>query len=564
MPADAAIKVNNSNRNNYAGGYNQVMSFSEQQALANSYLPTTQNLPVAVEDENLADAILNNSSETTMNDLEKCSQTIPGGNFKWGVPESGRLRNSSPRCLVVVDLREANSQKILATTTLAVGDTMNCNIDSFPRSGTIPAVLRGEIELPADNPPTEQDVINIMNEEQKQNAGLKIAAGAIISGVAGNLLSPKAAGDTKTLGLGKTRLINTAIGAASGAGIMAASTYSGKVAGDTIKSVAVNAASGMVVGNMMAGANGGDSTVATVKCSVGDSNFKEEKDCVIGTVMKRGAEITSSNDSFYIVTKSGSIRECKKCGATNCNNENNVICTTSPIKLLDIYLTGDTSQGGQDMSFDNLFKPKDGTTKNTEMAEMIHYQKVDGGKENEFEIKHQEVPSDDTFYKITSAVRGDKKTPAYAVFENGVVPKKMFGYKSWDDLKEAVGNAEIKYYKRNTDGSVGSEYQVTGENQTFEDMYSFSASSRDADDGELVDLSNKSRLKGTLVGSATGGALGGISGFEGAKTEIQDRYLSARQEYEDSLTNFMCSTGSKFLRRYNDTVLVSPNQPDEE
>ena len=111
---------------------------------------------------------------------------------------------------------------------------------------------------------------------------MKIAAGAIIAGVAGNLLAKQdtsKTGDSKIpLGTGKTQLLDTAVGAATGAGIMAVSSYTGKVAGDTIKSTAVNAASGMLIGNMMAGANGGDSVITTTKCSVNGI----EHDCVVG------------------------------------------------------------------------------------------------------------------------------------------------------------------------------------------------------------------------------------------------------------------------------------------
>ena len=575
MPADAAVKTKNSNRTNYAGAYNQVAAISQQQIYDQQQVVTGDNLPVAVDDSNLADAIANNTSSTTVDDLEKCSMTIIGGNFKWGVPESGRLRNGEPRCLVVVDLREADSQEILATTTLAVGDTMDCNIDSFPRSGWRTSVFRErEIELPADNAPTMEDVIAVMNQEQKQNAGVKIAAGALIAGVAGNLLGPKAADDKKTLGVGKSRLISTAVGATAGAGIMAASTFSGKVAGDTIKSTAVNAASGMVVGNMMAGASSGDSVVAITKCSVGEGAAATERDCVFGKIESIGDSVYGtgqpSDDCFYIINKARSVRQCSKqckCGTNTentCKNscskgcsedDDTLVCEPVSTSLLQIELAGANSK--PDKSFDNVFK-KDGTVNNSSYEDLARYvpDKDTKDVQNAFKQADNDDTTNDTmFFKVKAAKMGTGKKSAYAVFESGTAPKKMFGYKisEWDELAKSG----VTYWNRNSDGSVGDKIEFKSESQVF------TPSSRDADDGELVDLNNQARLKATLVGAGTGGALGGLSGYEGAKSEVQERYAEELRNYEESLSKFMCSTGNKYIVRYNDPVLIKENPTQE-
>ena len=572
MPADAAVKMKNSNRTNYAGAYNQVAAISQQQTYNQQQVVTGDNLPVAVDDSNLADAIANNTSTTTVDDLEKCSMTLIGGNFKWGVPESGRLRNGEPRCLVVVDLREADSQEILATTTLAVGDTMDCNIDSFPRSGWRTSVSRErEIELPADNPPTMEDVIAVMNQEQKQHAGVKIAAGALIAGVAGNLLGPKAANDKKTLGVGKSRLISTAVGATAGAGIMAASTYSGKVAGDTIKSTAVNAASGMVVGNMMAGASSGDSVVAITKCSVGEGAAATERDCVIGKIESIGNSVygtsqPSSDVCFYIINKARSVRQCSKqykCKNGTCKNsceeecskdDNTLVCKPVSISLLQIELAGANNKSNR--SFDNVFK-KDGTVNNSSYEDLERYvpDKESSDVQNAFKDAGNDTTNNEMFFKIIDAKMGTGKKSAYAVFESGTAPKKMFGYKisEWDELAKSG----VTYWNRNSDGSVGDKIEFKSESQVF------TPSSRDADDGELVDLNNQARLKATLVGAGTGGALGGLSGYEGAKSEVQERYAEELRNYEESLSKFMCSSGNKYLSRYNDPVLVEENKTQE-
>lgn len=575
MPAGAAVKMKNSNRTNYAGAYNQVAAISQQQTYNQQQVVTSDNLPVAVDDSNLADAIANNTSSTTVDDLEKCSMTIIGGNFKWGVPESGRLRNSEPRCLVVVDLREADSQEILATTTLAVGDTMDCNIDSFPRSGWRTSVFRErEIELPADNAPTMEDVIAVMNQEQKQNAGVKIAAGALIAGVAGNLLGPKAADDKKTLGVGKSRLISTAVGATAGAGIMAASTFSGKVAGDTIKSTAVNAASGMVVGNMMAGASSGDSVVAITKCSVGEGAAASERDCVFGKIETIGDDVYKSiqnineNECFYIINKARSVRQCsQKCNcdeSKTCKNScgercekasETLVCKPDSISLLQIELAG--ASGKSDRSFDNVFK-KDGTVNNSSYEDLARYvpDKDTKDVQNAFkQADYDDTTNDTMFFKVKAAKKGTGKKSAYAVFESGTAPKKMFGYKisEWDELAKSG----VTYWNRNSDGSVGDKIEFESSKQVFTPL------SRDADDGELVDLNNQARLKATLVGAGTGGALGGLSGYEGAKSEVQERYAEELRNYEESLSKFMCSTGNKYIVRYNDPVLIKENPTQE-
>ena len=313
VPVNAAVKTSNAKRS-YAGAYQQVNAMYYQQEYANSQTATTASanatLPVTVDDKELADAILNNTSNTTnISELESCAMIYPNGVFKWAVPESGVRLNPTQQCVAVVELRDANTNAILATTTVAAGDTMKCNIDNFPSSGLNMAAL-SKVELPADRAPTEEDVKTVMNQEQKQNAGLKIAAGAVVAGIAGNLLAPKEAGDTKLFGTGKTRLIDTAIGATAGAGIMAASTYSGKVAGDTIKSTAVNAASGMIVGNMLAGASGGDNVLATTKCKITDGENKGEHDCIIGYVQEISGEFNPGDEKLCVINRNGTQVYC--------------------------------------------------------------------------------------------------------------------------------------------------------------------------------------------------------------------------------------------------------------
>ena len=80
----------------------------------------------------------------------------------------------------------------------------------------------------------------------------------------------------------------------------------------------------------------------------------------------------------------------------------------------------------------------------------------------------------------------------------------------------------------------------------------------DAEDGSLIDFGNKARLKTTLISAGVGGALGGLSGYQGAQLDIQNRWVAAVREYEDSLTKVYCATGTRYLSEYNDTVVI-PN-----
>ncbi|MBQ7409723.1 MAG: hypothetical protein IJV03_04115, partial [Alphaproteobacteria bacterium] len=320
MPVDAAIKTKNSNRS-YANAYNQVATLQQQQAYYDATAVNattasqTANLPVAVDDKNLAAAILNNTSDSVnLSDLELCSMIYPNGQFKWSIPESGVRMNQIPQCVAIVELRDANTNAVLAVTTVGAGDSMRCNVDMFPQSGLLPAIEK--VEVPNDVPPTMADVERVMNEEQKQNAGIKIAAAAIISGVAGNMLAPKNAGDTKLMGTSKTQLMDTAIGMTAGAGIMAASTYSGKIAGDTIKSTAVNATAGMLVGNMAAGMSGGGSVLNIKKCTLNDKDGSNiEKDCIIGNLVTKGEQIVYSEEpgnEVYLIKISGNTLKCNR------------------------------------------------------------------------------------------------------------------------------------------------------------------------------------------------------------------------------------------------------------
>ena len=544
MPSDAAVRVNNSARSR-ADAYQQLNELRAQQEYYNNVnTSAAANLPVMVDDERLANSIANNEAGApNVSELEACSMIYPNGNFRWGTPEYGI--QSKPTCIAVVELRDANSNAVLATTTVAAGQSIKCNIDYFPTSGYNMSAL-SKVELQADTEPTMEDVIAVMNEEQKQNAGVKIAAGAIIAGVAGNLLAPKDAGakEGKTpFGTGNTQLMDTAIGAAAGAGIMAASTYSGKVAGDTIKSTAVNAASGMLIGNMMAGTNSSESVLATAKCSVGEGDSKTEYDCVPGKYEKYGDPIPTDTDKkdtkfkFYLVKPNGT--DLKICSEAD-GASGSISCKDSDIKSIGKIFVK-TSEGKK--SLDSVNKEKN---QSAERWKPVGGQEKDA-KNNPLFEKDTSGTFNNVYYIVESAQQVDKTDSVYAVFENKKL-NKPFGYKmeDWEELKKS----NPKIYNRYTGGGVGSEYK--GDQDKGIDLSNFKPLSRDADDGALIDLSNQARAKATIAGTALGGGLGGFAGYQGAKDEISERWVSSVREYNNSLLNFICVTGNRPLSKYND------------
>lgn len=537
MPVDAAVKTKNSSRA-YAPAYQAVNALrAQQEYYAENQAAAVAQLPVMVTDEKLANSIVNGEAGApSLSELEACSMIYVNGNFKWGRPESGI--NHDPQCIAVVELRDANSNALLASTTVAAGQSIKCNIDSFP-SGSYNMSALSKIELPADNAPTMEDVIAVMNQEQKQNAGLKIAAGAIIAGVAGNLLAPKdTSKDTSgkiPLGTGKTQLIDTAIGAAAGAGIMAASSYSGKVAGDTIKSTAVNAASGMIIGNMMAGANGGDDVIAITKCSVNNV----EHDCVVGKYQTYGEPLSYQKSKFYIVklddsSCSSGLKECTTSdGKTTCESKSGGIGKVQ-IKTVNYKEDSVDCQKAKQMSLDQANQLEIWSTTDNKT-----FTQGSGGD------------GDNNYYVIYSAAKVANTQHAYAVFNEPL--KKAFGYKTWEELS----SKKPKIYYRYGGGGVGDLIEDDDAVANFE------PSSRDADDGGLVDLSNQARAKGTIVGTAAGGALGGFAGYQGAQSEVSERWTSALREYEDSLSNFVCTTGGRFLSKYNDYADIPALKTDK-
>lgn len=527
--ASAGIRVGNLSRNN-AAAYQQLneLRYGAQTA-------TTANpIPVA----NTVQAVDVTTSNKPMN-MEKCSMIYPDGEFALARPTLGRGMGGATTCTAVVEMRAIGagpngSDAILARANLAAGDAVECNISMFPNATYLPAA--GEIEFPADAEPTIDDVIKIMNAEQKQNAGIKIAAGAIIGGLGGNMSGRPEPGSDGILGGGKSKTQNTIIGALGGAALMAGNAYTGKVAGDTILSTGVNAAAGAVVGNIVAT---GDSVLRIEECTVDNKETK----CLWGYVEEHG----NLDGTPYISDKNYSdFKVCTK------QNEGGVYAKNCEYKELNI--TNATIAGcdmdkqknrstGEKMDIPTLYT--EGTI--TEATEKYCY------KNNKMEPINASSDCNDVWILLRGTVNVvNNRAPAMVVD----IEDKAMGWKKsdWSKFKTQYASREVV---GRTGRGVASNLDNGTKKRFLGDVdMNFSPVYQEAEDGAMIDLSNKARMKGTLTGAGVGAGMGAFAGYQGAQKDVEDRWVSAVREYKDSLQKIYCVTGNRFLSYYNDTIII--------
>lgn len=553
---DAAVRIGAQNsdkstdRLNRAGiYYNNAQAQTQQaqqQIIEETASFTTADLPLPVANEALAQRIIDGDpSAPTLEMLEKCALLIPGGEFEWATPTIGLSAGKGPTCVAVVELRDlnkvdtaANKQyTVLARAKLAVGESINCNASDFPDSAYMPNL--GEIVVPADAPPTVEDVVAVMNEEQKQNAGLKILSAAVIGGLGGNFLGKNEPGKDSMLGGGKDKIKSTLIGAAGSAALATASTYSGKVAGDMIMSAGVNAAAGAVVGNMAAN---GKSVLRIERCTVDGV----EQNCLWGVYVEQGTlpEDISKDTEYFVKKQTGS--NFIVCGKKD-DAQQNKTCKTVKLDTLLTTIKGYEGQTnattGKPMTFDDIIRDK------FEKADSGAKYCYDGNKMTKFA---DEICTDDKLYiKIEGSPTIVSKTvPAMLVG----VEDKAFGYKEsdWDKIKSNYSNNKIV---GRTGNGQASNLSLPKDKET-PDFEKFKPVTMDADDGGIIDMSNKARTGGTLTGAGVGAGMGAFTAYQGAQTEIDERWAAAVQEYKDSLQKFFCGSGNKFMSFYNDVTAV--------
>lgn len=553
--AMGGIRVGNASRNN-AQGYQQVNEMRYGAADANQAAMMAQaanaELPIPVSDSKISDSIKNGdaNAESNMARLEQCAMIYPDGEFEWARPTLGRGAGGAIGCTAVVEMRAVGAAKdggdaILARGNLAVGDIVECNISNFPESSHLTAA--GEIEFPADRAPTMDDVVKAMNQEQKQNAGIKIAAGAILGGLGGNVAGAPEPGSDNLLGGGKAKTQSTIVGALGGAALMAGNAYTGKVAGDTILSAGVNAAAGAVVGNVVAA---GDSVLRIMPCTVDG----QDKKCLWGY----WEETESLPDGAVAYVSAKSPSNFKVCD----QEDGKETCEFAELDIDAATIPGYTHE--------KVVTDKDGTESKQQVFTQTNRatgDKIDietifrqdqfqhatdktcykNGKMESGWTSCQDpwVKLSGTVYKVTSS------TPAMVVD----VEDKTFGWKKeeWSDFLKKYSNAEVVGRS-----GAGIATNLAAGKKTLADD-GFRPAYQDSEDGGIVDISNKARLKGTLTGAGVGGGMGAFSGYQGAQKDIEDRWLLAQEEYRGRLSKIYCATGNRFLSTYNSVIeIVEP------
>lgn len=551
--ATAAIRVGNASRN-YAAGYQQVNVQREQiaaaAAAAAAPVATTQsadtetNLPVRVANRELAQKLSRGETDSRVSiaTLDSCAMVYPNGEFAWDSPTVGNGAGGASTCVAVVELRGYQmgldgSDVVLARANLAAGDAVKCNISDFPEFSYTADAAR--VTFPADHEPTRADVVQVLNAEQKQNAGLRIAAGTVIGGLAGNAAGKNEIGSDSILGGGKHKTTGTIIGALSGAALMAGNAYSGKVAGDTILSTGVNAAAGSMIGNIAAS---GESVLRIEDCKIPDVPASTKKTTTASSDANADKKVTEpqskNSKCLWGVIRKGTALSGKN-AYYNTGDETTLVCESDNTgckqeTLLNIKLAAYPNKDIDAAAKEGFEKITADSTKQFYLTEKN-------------EMKNGINPDNSAIYaRISNAtVATGTQMPAMIADVND----KAFGYKrsDWAKLKTDLSGHTILGRT-----SSGAGYALDGE-YSINDFYPMMV---DASDGGIIDFGNKARLKGTLIGAGAGGALGAYAGYQGAQSDIENRWVTAVREYKDSLQKIYCATGKRFLGYYNDQIII--------
>lgn len=527
--AHGALRINNSS---VTAAKIQNMAAAREMAAA-AY---TQNAPQPA--RTVTDA---NGNTTTISDtqMDACNAIYPGGTFDWTRPTMGMHAGNAATCSSYVELRAYNgggtSYNVLATGYLASGDAVRCNIDSFPDI----TVVGRDFTYPADAAPTMEDVERVMAAENKANAGFKILATAVVGGLGGNLLGK---GDDG-FGTNKEKLKTTALGAVGGAALMTASTQINDYkTGSVILSTGTNMAAGAVAGNVMAS---GDEVLQIDNCP--EKIGKEEK-CIYGTVSTGESkkvesdteQTTTTNSTVYVYDRKNRYAyECTRYGKSTYYEQ------CHRIQLSNLAFEGIDECNGTDANISKDCEAKlaalsgDKTYKLRDDTKTI----LNGGK-----LEQASDSDKGDYIKIKSAQTAGSRTGA--VIKLAGEYKNIFGYKREDWRDRGNKNSKIKI----ADGET--VYDLYGKPINGKKIDNFTPAYKSVSDGSVIDFNNAARTKSTMIGAGAGGALGALSGAAGADAAINERYLTALREYEDSLSNIVCYTGARYLAKYNEVIII--------
>lgn len=525
--ANGALRVNNNSVMRIKSGYNTSVD--------------NISAPVSTEPQPARTTTNTNSSVgvgASAEELRACNSIYPNGFFDWVRPTAGRHRGGPATCAALVELRAyggaGTEYTVLATSYLAAGDSMTCNVDEFSSLTSDGA----NFTYPLDAEPTIEDVSAAMAQENKQNAGWKILGAALVGGIGGNLIGNDPNKDTAALGTSKDKLTKTAIGAAGAAALMTASTQVNNYkAGSIILSTGMNAAAGAVAGNLL---GNGDDVVKIGPCKIktgeGDAATTSDSKCIYGSVAitnNKNYDVQTKRAVFYNCAASGDIPRVLECPIDSKSAQppyNN--CKPAP-SLVNIKLTSATATC---------------TSSNTECCNDVSgsTEKFKASTDNNGKTVKYKVETDNNggkIYQIVEAQEAGLHKPGFIEFKEN----KAFGYKDWEELKKKLGDNVTIY------DSTGAEFKNDDKAVTLSD---FHPAWQGADDSDDIDLGNKARAKSTLVGAGAGAGLGALSGAAGAESEIQERLIAAQTEYRNSLLNVLCFTGGRVLGHYNEIIVL--------
>ena len=604
--ADAAIRVGNPSRNN-AAAYQQL---NEIRGLSpNGTVVVNKDLPIPVESDAIAELVKSGSENApvTMSELERCSMIYPSGKFEWVSPTFGPSAGSPATCTAVVEMRTRENtldgaEIVLARANVAAGDAVLCNISAFPEFSWLDAA--GTVTFPADNPPTRAEVVRQMDEEQKGNAVVKIVSSALVGALGGNAMGQNEEGQDGIFGTSKRNWIGTAIGGVGGAAIGVAGTYGGKVGGDIAMSVGMNAMAGAVTGNMMssgdsvlyiadctaptdADASTNQSSAAATNNSTTDKKKGETKKCLYGT-LDQFADLAGAKIFYQFGDSSGAVY---KCSQTNFSDNTYHTCE----RMFNLNYHNACPSCGNGCYDQNNPRTKKPWTWDEIVAD--NFEKLNGSQEiysfaetcpiNEAGsivsrnkcLKKGDAGSDDPknkWVEVTGA-RPILKRENIVIYNIGDIldtrtsdgkqadrggafgySQKRYSKQIEDVLRSKWDAGKLKVYIRNGATLEVCEDCVVTSPSNFN---AFTPLYMDSETGAVIDLSNRARLKDTVVGAAAGGALGAYSAYEGAKTEIEDRLNAERRAYKDSMEKFYCTTGDRFLSFYNEEVVIPVMTP---
>ncbi|MDR0967928.1 MAG: hypothetical protein LBL75_03860 [Rickettsiales bacterium] len=522
IDADAALRTGNAGTGrgvsysaDQLGVYDAVaqQAVNDQERIASATTSEELGLQVRVADMNLARDIASGVESVLpiAEKLDKCAAIYPTGAMAWDNSNIG-LRPGVDGCVADVELRYINGTDdiVLARGRLSAGDSIKCNVSSFPAdSYTIDA---GKIEFPADREPTMDDVEKQMNAEMHKNEGIKVITGTLLGALGGNFIGQNDPGNSAMLGTSADKMKKTAMGALLMGGATLASTNAGKVGGDVIMGATINAIGGGMMGNL---SGIGGSTLVIKKCDGGD--------CLYGVVAS-DAELPSRRDGFYNKMQDTQF-SCQK------NGNGYTGCTRAVFSQWS--LNGKTQY---DKAADVA----------REMENVNSVYCLDGDK---MTLSSSGGCGGGQIFYLLSGVRVSNQ-PQPAVIKEW--KSDVNTSDEFNELKRKGGTYQI--YGRYNDGTIGDELSSFS-------IQNFTPVVQTASNGDGLDFNNSARTGATITGAGIGAGLGALGAYKGATTEMDNRWVSAVQTYKDSLTKFYCGTGRRYLSSYNEITII-PNMTE--